>query len=228
LRGLHRRQVNLLRYYLYVSDAKLDMLFEQIDQRVLKHISTEVKVDLKLASITLRKAENPTPARMAKLQIVERFIDEHHDVGTYEDPGRGYFRGQMDMQWGWLTSPRHDASTIVFFRGEGDSQIVMLAGSGRHVIGEPPNANAFAGSALPHIIAAVSEHISDKSAIAGLPSESPEWTRPLRASEARLYPKDTPTQRMEFLAIPLVEDRMADVHMILGTPLYVALASEMR
>jgi hypothetical protein len=35
------------------------MLFEQIDQSLLKRISAEVKVDLKLASVTLRMSEDP-------------------------------------------------------------------------------------------------------------------------------------------------------------------------
>ena len=47
--------VRPLRYYLYISDSKLDMLFEQMnDHGVLKRISAEVKVDLKLVSMTLR------------------------------------------------------------------------------------------------------------------------------------------------------------------------------
>jgi hypothetical protein len=131
MRKLRRRQVSSLRYYLYISDAKLDMLFEQIDRRLLKHISMELKVDLKLSSVTLHKAEDPAPARTAKLRVVERFIDDHQDVGTCESPGREYFRGQLNMQWGWLARPTSDASSIVFFRGEEGPLLVMLAGSGR-------------------------------------------------------------------------------------------------
>lgn len=223
MRKLRRRQVNPLRYYLYVSDAKLNMLFEQIDRRLLKHISMEVKVDLKLASVTLGKAEDLAPARMAKLRIVERFINDHHDVGTCENPGREYFRGNLNMQWGWLARSTSDASSVVFFRAEAGSLLVMLAGSSRHVIGAPPDAQAVVGSALPHIITAISDHISDKSALAGLPSESASWARATRVRELRLHPQDAPSQWMEFLAIPLAEDRESDVHLVLGTPLYVAL-----
>lgn len=225
MRMLRRRQVSPLRYYLYVSDAKLDMLFEQIDRRLLKHISMELKVDLKLASVTLRKAEDPAPARMAKLRVVERFIDDHQDVGTCENPGREYFRGQLNMQWGWLARPTSHASSIVFFRGEEGPLLVFLAGSSRHVIGAPPDARAFVGSALPHIITAISDHISDKSALAGLPSESARWMQATRVRELRLHPVDAPSQQMEFLAIPLAEDRQSDVHLVLGTPLYVALSA---
>lgn len=39
-----------MRYYLYLSDAKLDMLFEQIPQKLLPRLVTEAKVDLKVVS----------------------------------------------------------------------------------------------------------------------------------------------------------------------------------
>lgn len=225
MRKLRHRQVKPLRNYLYVSDAKLDMLFEQIDRSLLKQISVELKVDLKLASITLHHAEDPSPARMAKLRIVERFIDDHHNVGTCENRGREYFRGQLNMQWGWITHPSRNAASIIFFRSKEDTLSLTLAGSRRHVIGEPPDVSAVAGSALPHIIAGISDHISDKSALAGLPSESARWVRATRVRELRLHPEDAPSQPMEFLAIPLAEDRGPDVHVVLGTPIYVALAT---
>jgi len=55
-----RRRRPPLRYYLYVSNTKLDMLFEQIDPALRRRISAEAKVDLKLASLTLRRADTPT------------------------------------------------------------------------------------------------------------------------------------------------------------------------
>src|ERR1700683_2245150 len=131
---LRSRNAQPLRYYLYISDTKLEMLFEQIDQSVRKRISAEFKIDLKIASLTLRRADNPGPTRVAKLRIVERFIDAHHDVGTIEEPGREYFRGQMNMQWGDMAVP------AVCFRGTDaqGSEGVLLVGSKYHVIGEIP------------------------------------------------------------------------------------------
>ena len=225
MRSLHRRQPKPLRNYLYVSDAKLDTLFEQIDQSILKRISLELKVDLKIAGITVTKAENPSATRMAKLRVVEQFIDDYHNVGTCENPGQGYFRGQLDMRWGWLEQPvSNEAPSIVFFKGEEGSSIVTLAGSSRHVIGAPPDARVFAGSALPHIITAISDSVSDKSALAKMPRESARWARATRVRQLRLLPDDAPSQRMEFLAIPLAEDRESDPHVVLGAPICVALA----
>jgi hypothetical protein len=194
-----------------------------------------VKVDLKIASITLRKSENPAPVRMAKLRIVERFIEKHQHVGSIRSPGREYFRGQMGMQWGWLTGSRGPLP-IVFFRSEERRQeviqVVMLAGSRRHVIGESPDAEAVAYSSLPHIIAAIGDYISDESVRDEQRSQSPELA--LRyMTRIKIMPPNTPVQNVEFLAVPLAESTTSSLaegttswHVVLGTPLYVALAPE--
>src|SRR5207302_1787459 len=95
--GIRRREHPRLRYYLYISDSKLDMLYEQIEPRALRHLSAELKVDLKVASVILKHADNPERTRAAKLRIVERFLDRHHQVGTLDDPAGDYFRGRMQM-----------------------------------------------------------------------------------------------------------------------------------
>ena len=125
------RKISQARYYLYVSDTKLDMLFEQIAPELRKRISAEVKVDLKLASITLRGADSQGPTRMDKLRIVERFIYRHHIVGTVEKPGLEFFHGQLSMNWGCTDD-------AVLFRSDDreNSRCVVLSGSRRHVLGE--------------------------------------------------------------------------------------------
>jgi hypothetical protein len=267
LRLWRQRSAPPLRYYLYISDSKLDMLFEQIDHGVLKRISAEVKVDLKLASVTLKRAENPVPARTAKLRVVERFINTHHTVGTVQQPGAEYVRGTMDMQWGWVegTLSRKEEENdkpdrggeIVIFRGQEASDFVALAGSRRHVLGEHPAETdvtvAFTGSALPNIIAAFGEHISENPELA-------ERVRTFRTVDPRFAASEevaavsdppqahldaamslrifAPTQRLEFLAVALNEAQMMNwhpsglkkvpsgIHGVLGTPIYVALARQ--
>jgi hypothetical protein len=127
-----------LRYFLYVSDSKLDMLYEQIDPAMRRRISAEVKVDLKLASVTLRQADQPAATRMAKLRVVERYIDTHCQVGDVSAPGPAFFRGRLQMQWGWLTpTERPDRpSPVVLFRGTAGNDFVLLGGSRGHVLGQ--------------------------------------------------------------------------------------------
>jgi hypothetical protein len=219
-----------LRYFLYVSDSKLDMLFGQIEPSLLRRISVEAKVDLKLAAVTLRNAQDREPVRMAKLRIVERYLEQNNQIGTIERPGDDYFHGQMEMRWGWLADNPGDRLPIVFFRGLRGSHLVLLAGSRRHVLGEAQDSQseAPAWSALPNIMATVGERISE------LP-ELGEWIRSIRADAEKYarYPSEevaavfdgpeagltaaadtfpsSPLQLMDFLAVPLAEGTLSRV-----------------
>jgi hypothetical protein len=232
-----------LRYFLYVSDAKLDMLFEQLDPALRRRISAEVKVDLKLASVTLRQAEHPA-ARIAKLRLVERYIDAHHQVGTLAAPGQEFFRGRLRMQWGWLARGKHpdDSLPVVFFRGRQDEHFVALAGSRSHVVGQHVPENAVFGySSAPSIVAAIRAHVSDLEGVPRYPAWGEDWDNPrnilasqpvpvtFHISEASYVDLDTPPQPMEFLAIPLGHGPVklsdgSNAHGVLGTPIYVAHA----
>lgn len=251
MRLSRRREDPRLRYYLYVSDTKLDMLFEQIDQSMLKRISAEVKVDLTLASVTLKRADNPTPARAAKLRVVERFIDRHHHVGTIEDPGNEYFRGRMQMAWGWLRTP--PVNDMVFFQGWQAHHTVVLAGSSRHVLGRAAveEETRQARSSFPDdILWAIDEHISHLPELADSIREAKHrdphwWPENRRTGDIRHALNESfftlptrhhrLTQSLEFLAVPLIQEKgqvsryhpdFADAYnTVLGTPLYVAIGS---
>ena len=40
-----------VKYFLYISDAKVDMLFGQVPQKILKRIAAELTIDLKVVSL---------------------------------------------------------------------------------------------------------------------------------------------------------------------------------
>lgn len=245
------------RYYLYISDSKLDMLFEQIDHSALRRISAELKVDLKIASVTLKRADNPAPTRAAKLRVVEWFIDRHHHVGTIDEPGNEYFRGRMEMAWGQL---RGSHSTdefrrgLVFFQGWQHHHAVVLAGRSRHVLGwaaGDDDGGRWGRSSHPeHILWALNEHISNTPELADLIREAryraSQWPGNVGPSvissvlnEPFFWLTDkvlgrSMVQSVEFLAVPLLQEKCQirryhgfdDAHTVLGTPLYVAIASE--
>jgi hypothetical protein len=140
-----------LRYYVYISDYKLDMLYEQISPALRRRISGEFNVDLKLVGLTLRGSEQPEATKMAKLRTVEHYIDKHHHVGDISNPGREFFRGSMDMQWGWLTpregtrdchcgcgnrqSSEESGWAALCGRDERISPVVIFRGRQRHALG---------------------------------------------------------------------------------------------
>jgi len=227
-----RRDDPRIRYYLYISDAKLDMLFEQIDRGALKRISAEVKVDLKVASVTVKRADDPALTRAAKLRVVERFIDRHHHVGTIEEPGNEYFRGRMGMAWGWLGNATQVTERgIVLFQGWQDHHTVVLASSSRHVLGWDATEEEKAwgrSSFTTAILWALDEYISNTPELAELIQQEKDhyprgwpqdrdWRKRAGApglsgmlnesffGRNRAY-HDVLPQTLEFLAVPLAQD----------------------
>jgi hypothetical protein len=214
MRIFRSRRRAQLRYHVYVSDAKLDMLYEQVPTPLRKRLAAEVKVDLKLISITVKEAENKEPVRLGRLAVVERFIDEQFEVGTISAPA-AYFRGTMDMRQGTFQE------SIVLFYGRRGGDTVALGGSLWHLIGgKRPENEVQAYSAGPALWVALAELISAD-------PEGAEWVRRERENpsggseesaavhdppEAVLgivdwLELDGPIQRVEFLARRLVSDR---------------------
>lgn len=225
-----------LRYFVYVSDAKLEQLFQQIkviDPKLLERLSLEAKVDLKVASLAIKTAPDPASTRMAQLMVVERYIDAHQPVGTVREPGTRYFRGTMPMRWGWLSDYRnlpegssreeikHEAmhgGNAAFFRGEHDGQIVALVGSRRHVLGEQPSqANTVVAdspySILPGVIPLIADHAGDLSDKAEFykreyPGLNDYWPPEVCLEGCSVVELAGPPQWMEFLAVPLIEGQI--------------------
>lgn len=87
-----------MRYYVYVSDVKIDMLFAQIPRSLLARVAGDLKLDLKLLSVTLKKETLPE-TRYSKLDVVTQALREAGEIGTIEQP-KQYFSGAMSMGWG--------------------------------------------------------------------------------------------------------------------------------
>ena len=221
-----------LRYFLYVSDAKLEMLFDQIPQKLRQRLSGEAKIDLKLASLTIKDAGQPMATRMSKLKVVESYIDCHHQVGTIAHPGNQYFRGTMPMRWGCLEDFRAESverpPLVAMFCGESEGQTVALVGSRRHVLSEQPlpeNAGVGrSGSSTSYLVAAIAKHVSDLSGTEYDTLGSTE--RALNTVFWVAGQISGPHRMMEFIAVPLLEERDGDGrrHRVLATPLHIAHA----
>jgi hypothetical protein len=241
-----------VRYYLYISDAKLDMLFEQIDARTKRRISAQLNIDLQLASLTLSGAQLPPSTRASKLVIVERYLESSGSIGSVEAPQEVYFRGAQTMRWCWVG----DREEGVWFEGyvPDARQCVGLGGSRHHVIGEAPADRTRSYTGRPAIMDALKRQgFLDLPELrrAILVDDFPELGRTVDlywdpvgdmqryavSREADLFrdqqsgrsPILSSLQYLEFLAIRIADTvvsmRGTDVHVIVGTPLYVALAS---
>jgi hypothetical protein len=164
-------------------------------------------------------------------------------VGSIQEPGNDYFRGQMDMQWGWLKD------RAVWFHGNDleHAQCIALGGSRRHVLGEQPNRNLeypFEATSLLVGIMTLIREAAEGIKYGDPDEERPSWAQVIY-DDGLLGFTEIPKQRLDFLAIPLAETQLQvteqhldslgiplaevqmqkpDVHVVLGSPLYVALA----
>ena len=121
----------MYKYYVYVSEAKLDMLFAQIPHEPKQKITTEIKGDAKIASMT-RKVEKDIDVNIyTKLAVVIEFIKDYSDVGTIENPGVWISVVEdMNMEISGIRDR-------VLWTGEVNDTFVVLNGSKHHVIGAP-------------------------------------------------------------------------------------------
>jgi uncharacterized protein DUF7019 len=208
-----------MRYYIYVSDTKVDMLYEQIPARLRGKIATEIKVDLKILSTTV--SEEPRDAsRLAKLKIVTEYIQKNEQVGTVDQP-TDYFYGTMRLRWGPYAFRETQS---VYFGGSTQYTSLGLIGSLKHVIGEIGTSQIdFSSSDVPAIMKALSR-MAELSAKIEDERQSNEYDISLVADATNSL--KGPTQRMEFLAKRLIEgySHKQQQRILLGTPIYVALA----
>ncbi len=108
-----------LKYFLYISKTKLDMLYGQIVRPDGAKRTIEWKLDAKLASVsvkkeTLRAVDDEQSNRLKELIAA---LESSGQVGTVDEPS-SYFKGTLPMKWGML----RDFLVEHLLEGIGDNQ----------------------------------------------------------------------------------------------------------
>lgn len=222
-----------MKFYLYISDAKVDMLLPQVPHELKKKVAFEFKLDLKLISASRRSETEGTDDRIARLEAVVSFIRETCDVGSVETP-REYVEDTLPMKWGpygW----RND-SPVVYFGAATETTVVGLGGSMKHVMGSTGPASADSQSFTPILLSflerqfesELEKHRTESGGAEGTKLDKDEAEMSLGAvALASIYMRG-PKQNLNFLAKRLLFGR-SEPHaqgrsVLLATPLYVALA----
>ena len=132
-----------MKYYVYISDSKVDMLLPQIPKDVKRKIATEYKFDLKVLSASRKTEVEEADNRITRLEAVCDFVRNYTNVGSVDEPDE-YIDDDLSMKWGSLTNDYRGPAPplVVYFSGETERTICALGGSMRHVIGS-------AGPAMP-------------------------------------------------------------------------------
>jgi hypothetical protein len=129
-----------MRYYEYLSSAKVDMLFPQID-RSSKAVNTEFGVNASVLKISRNTEGQNPPSVYEKLAAVEDWIYAHEPVGTVDEP-TAWIYGRMRL--GMTVVPKdwkRRASrtelpldgTVLFAGDSGDGACILIGGSARHL-----------------------------------------------------------------------------------------------
>ncbi|MDG4805586.1 SAVMC3_10250 family protein [Micromonospora sp. WMMD1120] len=225
------------RYYLYISDTKVDMLLSQIDPGYRRAGTAEFSLKLPFVGAK-RNVESPAADQVGRLERVTRYLDEHGDVGSVDEPGQ-FFRGLLPMQWGLL--PTDGGQVMVYFGGRTENTIVGLGGSSFHVLGGGPPAaqpppHVFGGmsnmpSLLSGLVDAVDADEADRTPLTAGASLDAADTQALASVHRAGGRLRGPAQNVEFLAKRLLSgpspypelDGRPGMTVLLGSPLYVAL-----
>lgn len=209
----------MIKYYIYISYTKVDMLFNQIPVDLKKRVAAELKIDLKFISTTFKEAV-ASETLISKLNLVTKAIEESGDMGDISNP-KQYFAGKLDMGWGTPAFMHHldepKKEEMVMFGGSPDSEkIVGLVGSRAHMLGEVGNP-VHASYARPDFLRKIADGLSES------PSEvnSEDMYGAFYATRHAALFWEGETQYVEFTA----KTFLSREDILLGSPLYVALAS---
>lgn len=231
------------RYYLYISDSKVEMLLAQIDPGSTRRRTAELSLGLRGLGAK-RTVESTGGEREERLERVERYLRDHGDLGTLDEPGQ-FFWGLLPMQWGHVVTGA--GASAVYFAGRDERTIVGLGGSVGHVLGaaEQPGQNVLSPSLLPGLLDALDadentgendgenvrentgENAVDRPAAADPDAADRSALSAVHRANSRLR---GPTQNVEFIAKRLLSgpspypelDGRPGMTVLLGSPLYIA------
>jgi hypothetical protein len=218
------------RYYIYVSDSKVDMLLPQLDPSFRRKRTVEWNMNLKIFGAKRGTETALGDDRFARLEAVIRYLEDHDDLGSVDEPGQ-FFRGSLPMKWGPVGE--HKDRALFYFSGCTDKTILGLVGSPAHVIGAASDRQ---GASLGYALAPIEEALRDDRD-EGEVSPGPAIETPGQGAINAVYDTTTifpgPEQNLEFIAKRLLRGKglirglpdhpVTEKSVLLGTPLYVAL-----
>ena len=120
---LHRMQ-----YFLYISDAKIDMLFPQIPGGTREKITKELGFDLRFLKGNTKAEITPYSNPVSKLLLIEKYLGENDFIGTIEQD-KGWISGELKIRCVNL------GNGGIIFIGKSGAISIGLGGSEHNLVG---------------------------------------------------------------------------------------------
>lgn len=215
-----------LKYYIYVSESKVNMLYSQIDKSLLAKLQAEVKFTLRLFDVSFTEKQFDD-SLYTKLHIVIEHIKKNYDVGSIGKP-QEFFQDTIFMQWARIHRD------VLFFGGSLNDTVLGLGGSMIHLLGHRSPKVEVGISHTPWLISVLAEELQ-------MQIRDPELSRQLTLYEEQTTEENNrrvlsavnswssqiskrPVEKFEFLAKRLRHDNYQGKKVLFGTPIYVAIA----
>ena len=206
-----------MKYYIYISDAKVDMLLPQIPRAAKRKIATEFKIDLKVLSASRKAETDISEDRITRLEAVSSFIREYGNVGSIANPD-AYIFDSMTLRMAILHY------RYLYFGGQTENTILGLSGSVFHLLGHqngPQLKGAFVTSSLLTGVVASMQSSSLSS------SDNLNLYRATERANMSMKGLNVPEEKFEFLARRLLyepaDEQYRTHNLLLATPLYVSI-----
>lgn len=215
-----------IKYYVYISATKVDMLYSQIPPAFLKGAEAELKINLGVISTSL-KGRGPEEAKElpARVAAIASYLRDQRKVGPV-DSSSEWVEGSTSMRWGCV----HEyASDIAFFGGKIGFTTTALLGSSESIIGAPKTSEAnhapfyYTMKFFNQMLLNRRFKAADDWEVAADDADDrdpPYYSYAESVAIAMKALKGTESS-LEFLALVLHRQEK----LIVGTPLYVALSS---
>jgi hypothetical protein len=116
-----------LKYYVYVSESKIDMLYSQIPKNTRSQIEAEVKFNLKIVEVSFAKKQFED-SLYERLAVVLEFLQKRDLIGHLSAPG-DFFAGTVHLDWAQI----HPG--VVYFGGIYNDVTLGLGGSMKYLLG---------------------------------------------------------------------------------------------
>jgi hypothetical protein len=216
-----------MKYFVFVSDAKVDMLLPQIPQKLKSKLAAEIGVNIGVLTASLKSERDVDEKadRISRLNAVIKFLRKTEDVGSI-DEARNWIEGTEDVR---VTYPSEEREAV-FFVGRSRAQTrFALAGSSAHLTSRgASNTTDIGWSFLPDLLMQLRPAITTfedprfKNEIALTKDTESEWIEFVTVLEEHA---PGPPMRVNFFAKRLLAAKhpYLGFNALLATPLYVAM-----
>jgi hypothetical protein len=149
-----------VKYYIYISENKIQMLYEQTADAGRGSVEATVGFDVKLLKASIKKERGVPESSIGKLRTVVEELNKNDLVGRI-DENKQYIRGTLPLVWGRYGMSYPKEGPITFWGYNSDKIALGMAGSSYHVLGNQREGSAHSHSLTPAILAWFHEHLHE-------------------------------------------------------------------